>query len=1165
MTHTSSLFKKGFPLELNTSVISGGLLELLKYLKKCKGLIWIVKDKDTLFKRAKELSSLSPRKVLIFQAYEHFPFLPLVPSTKISAQRLNTLFHLAESKDIIVLTHARALMERIIPRDILLNNIELALEGEEIDRNGLISWLTEVGYERLPRVQNVGEFSVRGEVLDIFTPNYLRPIRLIFFDELVEEIRVFDPDDQRTVRRLKEAVFIPVKECIFSKDLLEDASSNIVEYAKRMKWSGSMVKDALQALEHQRYTEGTLSLLPFIYINPGSFFDYLSMDSILVFEDSLLIAREMQDTMIKMEETLLNLSQRGHLVMEKSGYVLDFDNLDKKIGEKRRIFLNSTNILGKEDLFLPSLFKKRSQATLNIKGVEHGALTISSGKGLEIFARFIESLDKWLSQGKRVFLFYQNEKSLNRLTGILEHYQRNFHIFSQRDDFWESVLKTNSGLFLVRGFLEEGFLLDDSSVFIPDHSLFAVSISKKSPKRRQKKLAVASISEMAPGDFIVHRDFGVGLYHGLVKMDIAGVSGEYVHLEYHGGDKLYVPVDRLNLLQRYVGIEGREPSLDRLGAKTWQNRKAKVKKNIKEIAHDLVELYAIRKVTKGISFLPPDEMYRQFEMGFPYELTEDQEKAINEIIEDLEADYPMDRLLCGDVGFGKTEVAMRAAFLAVQNGFQVAVLVPTTLLAEQHERTFRTRFENFPVNIAAISRLKSKGLQRQVLDGVRSGKIDILIGTHRILQSDVVFKRLGLVIVDEEHRFGVKQKERLKAITKEVNCLSLTATPIPRTLQLSLLGIRDLSILEDPPKGRQSVRTFLAEFDDAILKEAILREKKRGGQVFFVQNRIKGIFKMADHIKALIKDVRVEVAHGQMEPSKLEEIMIRFVRGEIDCLVCTTIIESGIDIPSANTLIVNRADRLGIADLYQLRGRVGRSHLKAYAYLFVPSLDDLKKEAALRLKAIMETSELGSGMHLALKDLKIRGAGNLLGIAQAGQIAEVGYDLYLDLLKEAIDAFKGKETEKRIEPEVSLGIPTYIPEEFCPSVHERMELYRWFTEVETERDKEMVIEELGDRFGSVPKEVENLLDIMIIKALLRHLNVLRLDGSWKQGMKLTMTFVPEGPKDVDGLLKLVQSDGRFKLLPEGRLFIELKRKDVDANNFTKKVIRLLKELIKLTN
>ena len=1155
-------------LVIKSGSVSACSLFLARALNKESGpVLWVTSDKELVGERTRELASLSILPVQSLPSYEHFGFLPFVPDAVTAALRIGALNSLQEGRPGFCVCAPSILMERFVSGQEIRNNSELVMEGEEIERDSLLKWLMETGYERNVRVLRPGHFSVRGEVVDIFSPGFSLPIRLLFFDDLVEEIRLFDPETQRTEKRIQEAVLLPAAESIFSDSLIERAKKEIVAKAGENGWSGSQVTQILNGLENRRQTEGSLALLPFLYGQPWSIFDFLPSNAIILIESSLGVATALIESARRMEESYEVQREKGRILAAPDSFWLDPCRIWDGIARLRRVFLNPSPVIsGGSDIHPDIVDSTAEEIDLCAKVIDHGSFASGTGSGSELLGPFFKKLSGWLQDGTRVFMSSDSRSGMERISAILDHYGYEYQTIKRLED----VSSTNGkgrALFLVPGYFQEPFhLVETGNVFVTEQALFRTpAVARQKHRGRSKDRKQVSLSEMSEGDFVVHRDKGIGRYLGLVRMKVAGVDGEFIHLEYLGGDKLYVPVDRLGLLQKYVGLEGREPKLDRLGGRSWQTRKARVKKAIKEVAHELVELYALRKIKKGLAFNEPDEMYRQFEAAFPHDETSDQLQAVRDILEDLQADYPMDRLLCGDVGFGKTEVAMRAAFLAVESGYQVAVLVPTTLLAEQHERTFRERFASFPVTVAGLSRMKSRVEQREILARLKQHEIDILIGTHRLLQNDVVFKRLGLIVIDEEHRFGVKHKEKLKFLARDINCLSLTATPIPRTLQLSLLGIRDLSILEIPPRGRIAIKTFLAEYDDAIVKEAIERELQRGGQVFFVHNRVKGIYRIAEHLGRLVPNARIDVAHGQMEPAELEKKMIRFVRGELDCLVCTTIIESGLDIPSANTLIINRADRLGIADLYQLRGRVGRSSRQAYAYLFVPSLEAMSRDASLRIKAIMETSDLGAGMNLAMHDLKIRGAGNLLGVAQAGQISEVGYDLYLDLLKEAIEDIKGDIRADRYDPEVNIGMPAFVPEEYLPDISERLGLYRWFSQIEDEGDKNEVMKELEDRFGMVPKEVENLLDVMIVKSLLRELNCVRLDGSEENGPMITLTFAPDGPKGVSQLIRLIQTDGRLKLLPGDRVLARLDSNRAASVGFMKETMRLLKELFKLTN
>ena len=661
-------------------------------------------------------------------------------------------------------------------------------------------------------------------------------------------------------------------------------------------------------------------------------------------------------------------------------------------------------------------------------------------------------------------------------------------------------------------------------------------------RRRHKETPppqhLTSLADLQEGDFIVHLDHGIGLYRGLVKLTVGEEVNDFLDLEYQGGDRLYLPVDRLHLVQKYLGVEGVSPHVERLGGKSWDRTKNKVKKAVEKIARELVELYAQRRVLPGHHFSPPDAVFQEFEATFEYEETPDQLQAIQEVLADMTADKPMDRLICGDVGYGKTEVALRAAFKAAMDGKQVALLVPTTVLAEQHYDTFRRRLAPYPLEVRVLSRFKKPAEQKRILADLVQGKVDIIIGTHRLLQKDVSFRDLGLALIDEEQRFGVKQKERLKEWRRTVDVLTLTATPIPRTLQLSLTGLRELSLINTPPENRQAIRTYLCRPEKAVIQAAIRRELARRGQVFFVHNRVQNLATWARNLQALVPDARVAMAHGQMPERELEQVMVRFWHGEVDVLVCTAIIEAGLDIPAANTIIINRAHAMGLAQLYQLRGRVGRSQMQAYAYLLVPDEAALSSEAQKRLKALMEFTELGSGFKIALHDLQIRGAGNLLGQAQSGHLAEVGYELYLQLLEQAIREFKGEELEDLTpDPEIRVPVAAYLPEDYVPDIQQRLALYRRLSGRLTPEMVDEMEEELLDRFGPLPGEGRNLLEVVRIKHRLRRLGIKRL--ALQDSFALLQFSAPERlnlKKLIEALKRRPES---LRLTPDQNLRIRL--------------------------
>jgi transcription-repair coupling factor (superfamily II helicase) len=698
---------------------------------------------------------------------------------------------------------------------------------------------------------------------------------------------------------------------------------------------------------------------------------------------------------------------------------------------------------------------------------------------------------------------------------------------------------------IVLGHLSEGFRLPDERVaFVTESDLFGEVRQRRRRRPIQVGALLKSLSELKRDDYVVHLDHGVGLYRGLKHMQVGGTEGDYLQLEYAGGDRLYIPADRINVVQRYVGADGAAPPLDKLGGTSWEKAKKKTRESILAMAKELLEIYATREILERRAYTATDDYFSEFEARFPFEETEDQEKAIAETLADMGKPRPMDRLICGDVGYGKTEVAMRAAFLAVLEGRQVAVLVPTTVLAQQHLQSFRKRFEGYPVRVEALSRLQTKPQVDEILRGLRAGTVDVVVSTHRLLQPDIEFKQLGLLIVDEEHRFGVKDKERVKQMRKLVDVLTLTATPIPRTLQMGLVGIRDLSVIETPPVDRQAIRTYVTRYDEGLVRESIQRELDRQGQVFFVHNRVETIEAMVQRIRGLVPNARVAVAHGQMKGPELERVMLAFMECEVDVLVCSAIIESGLDIPNANTMIINRADTFGLAQLYQLRGRVGRSHQRAYAYLMIPGEHLITKDAQKRLKVLQELDELGGGFRLAAHDLEIRGAGNLLGKQQSGHVAAVGFEMYEQMLAEAVRELRGERLQADVEPEMQLGIPAFIPETYIPDEQQRLAIYRRLAAIRNDEELEDLTQEMRERFGPLPPAVDSFVRLMDLR---RHLRAHQVIRCVRRDDWITLQFHPDAPVEVDTLLSLVQQHKkRFKLSKDFQLSFQPKAQDWDG-------------------
>jgi transcription-repair coupling factor (superfamily II helicase) len=764
-------------------------------------------------------------------------------------------------------------------------------------------------------------------------------------------------------------------------------------------------------------------------------------------------------------------------------------------------------------------------------------------------------LENWRDDGNEIFLVSHTQGQAHRLLKLLEPY--GLKIDFRGAGFEPSNFDTEPtpGIRLHVGALSAGFRMQQARrIVLCEEEIFGSRV-RAAPKKRARGTLISSLTDLAEGEPVVHEDYGIGIYRGLSRKEFDGVVGEVMVIEYSGGDLLYHPVERLQVIQKYIAGSEEPPRIDKLGGKGWLKTKAKVKKSIREMAGELLQIYARRQVSKRTPYSAPDENFATFEAAFEFEETPDQARAILVVMESMDTDLPMDRLVCGDVGYGKTEVALRAAFRAIMDGRQVAVLVPTTVLAQQHYETFKRRFNGYPINIDVLSRFRGPSEQKETLRQLEQGKLDLIIGTHRLLQKDVVFRDLGLLVVDEEQRFGVAHKERIKKYKAHVDILTLTATPIPRTLNLSLSGIRDLSVIETPPTNRHSIRTHVMRQSDEVIREAMLRELNRGGQIFYLHNRVQTIYKRAAALQKLVPEGRFGVAHGQMPDKQLEEVMFDFITGRHNVLVSTSIIESGLDIPRANTIIIERADTFGLADLYQLRGRVGRSHLRAYAYLLTPPETMMTPDAVKRLSVIQEYSSLGQGFRIAMRDMEIRGAGNILGTSQSGHVAQVGYEMYLDLLEQAIQELKGESAPPRIDPEIRLKLEAYIPEDYVPETQQRMNLYKRLSKADSSSEIDDVEEEIFDLYGKAPVQVSNLIQIMRIRLAMKETRILRLDYN---GQDLVLTFDQETPVRPETLVLWAQRDSRVRLAPGDRL--KMKVGQIEPQARIDQCVDLLREL-----
>ena len=1013
-----------------------------------------------------------------------------------------------ERKKIIV-TSIDALTSLYTPKEYYLRYSMIIKTGDDIDLKEISKSLLQCGYERVEVVEGKGEFSFRGGILDVFPPTSAYPYRVELFGDEVDSIRTFNTESQRSIEKVEEFSIFPSKEVIVDDECRSRAVQNINEELKKVianvskenkesveKIKGIVGKN-IELLNNTYYFETIDSYLPFFYEKLDSFFDYLQGYTFVV-DDFKRSSGKMESIYYEFNENYMSFLQRGDILPSQNSLLLNKGELESKLENSSLITLSS--FLNKSD----GLFN-----TVDI-GFEEVTLNKYNGQLNMLIEDIQERKEK---KYKTVILAGTRPRGERLVKTLMEK-----GIFSTYKD---SIDKIEAGEVVITfGNLLRGFDYPELELsIISDKDIFGETRRKRSGKAVRKKgvAKITSFAELKPGDYVVHANHGIGVYKGIKQMAAGGTTRDYLDIVYDKGDKLYVPVDQLDLVQKYIGSEGNSPKINKLGGAEWQKAKAKARKSINEIAQDLVKLYAARATLKGHSFGKDTEWQRQFEDEFPYEETPDQLVSLEEIKRDMESDKPMDRLLCGDVGYGKTEVAIRAAFKAVMDGKQVAFLVPTTILADQHYNNFIKRFSDFPIKIDMISRFRTPKQQKATLQALKEGNVDILIGTHRLVSKDIVFKDLGLLIVDEEQRFGVAQKEKIKGMKKNVDVLTLSATPIPRTLHMSLTGVRDISVIETPPEDRYPIQTYVVEQNDQLIRDAILREIGRGGQVYFVYNRVESIDSMANYIRDLVPECKVGIMHGQMTEKELETEMIAFMNKEYDVLVCTTIIETGIDISNVNTMIVHNADKMGLSQLYQLRGRVGRANRIAYAYFIYTKDKILTEVAEKRLKALKDFTELGSGFKIAMRDLEIRGAGNMMGSSQHGHMASIGYDLYCRMLEDTIKLIKGEIENEPIETSVDIKVDAFIPSSYITDEIQKIEVYKKIAAIENINDFMEIKSELEDRYSSIPDSVYNLMDIAYIKSICKGLYIEDIKETAKE---LRFKFV-KGYKGFEGIYSVL--------------------------------------------
>ncbi|HZP43923.1 MAG TPA: transcription-repair coupling factor [Candidatus Binatia bacterium] len=1069
------------------------------------------------------------RRVHYLPAWEVPPFEALSPTRETIAARAEGFYHLTQTRDPIVVTTVEALGLRCLPRAAFAEAVTYVVAGEAVAPDDLAERLAQWGYHRVPLVQDPGDLALRGGILDVYPAGYARPVRLEFVGDGIESLREFDPTSQRSLDRLEETLLLPMREFPLAR-LGPAAARAVDDRAAEIGLARHERRDLVEAVRSGLVLPGTEMLLPYLWETTATLADYLPAGTVVWVQGAGEVEAAIETTWAEVETHAADAVREGRFHPPPERLYLTPAERRAVLAHRPRVEVEAIDRLADDGLHA----RTYSTDTLAVRTAPAAASPLAAAAA---------RLAQWQAEGARLVLVATTAAQRDRMQALLAGH--GIDALASGAPFPQALAAAGRRPLALVGELTRGvWLPEDRLVLVTEAELFGERRQVRRGRRERPADFLSTLAELKPDDYVVHVDHGIALYRGLRHMHVAGTAGDYLHLEYQGGDRLYLPVDRINLVQRYVSGDGAAPPLDKLGGTSWERVKAKTRESVLAMAHELLKIYAAREAHGRPAYEATDGLYREFAVRFPFEETPDQQRAIDDVLADLERPKPMDRLVCGDVGFGKTEIAMRAAFVSVLAGKQVAVLVPTTVLAQQHLETFRARFEGCPVTIEMLSRFRSAAENKETLARLAAGQIDIVVGTHRLLQKDVAFKQLGLLIVDEEHRFGVKDKERIRQLRATVDLLTLTATPIPRTLNMALSGIRDLSVIETPPVDRLAIRTYVTKYDEAVIRDAIVRELGRAGQVFFVHNRVENIEAVARRLREIVPEALIAVAHGQMHERALEKTMLGFMHGETNVLVTSAIIESGLDIPRANTIIINRADTFGLAQLYQLRGRIGRSHHRAYAYLLIPGEHLITPDAQKRLRVLQELDDLGGGFRLAAHDLEIRGAGNLLGKQQSGHITAVGLELYTHMMEQAVRELRGEPSEAEIEPEVQLGIPAYVPETYVPDESQRLMVYKRLAGIRGVPDLEAIAAELADRYGPVPPLVDTLMRLMELRRWLKDLRVVR---ARRRADAVLLEFDPGTPVGVERLLEVVRgSRGRLKLTSGSALAVQVAATDHDG-------------------
>lgn len=1077
--------------------------------------------------KAKEIYEdfkLYDREVVYYPAKDFIFFNADIHGNLMVKERLSVIKRCLMGEPVTLVTTIDGLLDKILPKEMLKKHPISMMPGDQINLEDMRKRLIAMGYEYATQVEAPGQFSVRGSILDIFAMTEEVPYRIDLWDEEVDSIRSFDVESQRSVENLERIDLYPATEYILTQEQLENGKEKILEdknkcveqlrgqfkteESYRLK---TAVEEFCEQLEISRTGLAIDAYATYFYPDLVCLLDYFSKEDTLIFVDEPTRVRE-RATVVETEfrESMMHRLEKGYILPGQMDVLWDPKRILNEIANRKTLVFTTLEQKIKG-------FEVKEKFHLQVRNVNpyHNR-----------FELLVKDLEKYKKQGYRMLILSGSKTRAERLAENL----REFELPAIYSKDLERKLQPGE-IMTCYGNLHKGFEYPFIKfVVIAESDIFGDKKQKKKKKRTYSGQKIQSFTDLNIGDYVVHENHGLGIYRGIEKIEVDKIIKDYIKIEYAGNGNLYILATQLDLLQKYANADAKKPKLNKLGSQEWVKTKTRVRSAVKDIARDLVELYAKRQEKSGYVYGEDTVWQKEFEELFPYEETEDQLVAIEETKRDMQSKKIMDRLICGDVGYGKTEIAIRAAFKAVQEGKQVVFLVPTTILAQQHYNTFAQRMKDFPVRVDMLSRFRTAKEQKKTLDDLRKGMVDIVIGTHRVLSKDVIFKDLGLLIIDEEQRFGVTHKERIKTWKENVDVLTLTATPIPRTLHMSLVGIRDMSVLEEPPVDRLPIQTFVMEYNDEMVREAIGRELARNGQVYYVYNRVGNIEDITSQIAKLVPDAVVTYAHGQMSERKLEQIMYSFVQGEIDVLISTTIIETGLDISNVNTMIIHDADQLGLAQLYQLRGRVGRSNRTSYAFLMYKRDKMLKEVAEKRLQAIREFTELGSGFKIAMRDLEIRGAGNILGAQQHGHMQAVGYDLYCKMLNEAVLTMKGMEQPEDFETTVDLDLDAYIPASYIKNEYQKLDIYKRIAGIENQEEYEEMQDELLDRFGDLPKAVEHLLEIALLKSKAHKIMITEISGNRTQ---MKFILYPQAKIDVNRIAPFVESyQNRMKFVPQ---------------------------------